>query len=61
MSVASADKFLKCLSKYLDEELLCPLIAAHDFTLMANETTDMGDCCELAVFVRYINSDYHEV
>ena len=41
--------------------MLCRLIAAHDFTLKADETTDMGDRCELAVFVRYIDSDCHEV
>ena len=28
---------------------------------MADETMDMGDCCELAIFVRYIDSDHHEM
>ena len=37
------------------------MIAAHDFTLMDDVTTDMGDCCELAIFVRYIDSDRHEM
>ena len=29
--------------------------------LMANETTDMGDHCKLAIFARYIDSDLHEM
>ena len=28
---------------------------------MANETTDIGDHCKLAIFVRYIDSDCHEM
>ena len=28
---------------------------------MADETTDMGHCCEFAIFVRYIDSDHHEI
>ena len=37
------------------------MIGANDFSLMAIETTDMGDCCRLAIFVRYIDSDHHEM
>ena len=55
------DKFLKCLSKHLEDEFLNQLIAAHDFTLMADETTDMGYHCKLAIFVRYIDSDRHAI
>ena len=60
-SVKSADEFLECLSKHLEDEFINRLIAAYDFTLMADETSDMGDRCELAIFVRYIDSDLHEI
>ena len=42
-------------------EFLNRLIVVHDFTPVATETTDLGDCCELAIFVRYVDSDLHEL
>ena len=51
------DEVVECLSKHLEDKFLNQLIAAHDFTLMVDETMDMGDRFELAIFVRYIDSD----
>ena len=58
---ASVDKFLKCLSKHLADEFLNQLIVAQDFTLMADETTNIGDCCKLAIYFKHIDSDPHEI
>ena len=55
------DEVVECLSKHLEDNFLNRLIAAHDFTLMVDETMDMGDRFELAIFVRYIDSDSHEI
>ena len=51
------DEVVECLSKHLEDKFLNQLIAAHDFTLMVDETMDMGNRFELAIFVRYIDSD----
>ena len=60
-SKKSADEFIKCLSDYLEEGFKNRLLAASDFSLMADETADISDRAELAIFVRYVNSDSHQV
>ena len=30
-------------------------------SLMIAKATDMDVCCELAIFARYVDSDYHEI
>ena len=37
------------------------LPAASDFSLMTDETTDISDRAKLTIFVRYVNSDSHQV
>ena len=37
------------------------LVAASDFSLMTDKTTNISDCAELAIFVRYVNLDSHQV
>ena len=56
-----ADEFIKCLSGYLEEGFKNRLLAASDFSLMVDETADISDRAELAIFVRYVNSDSHQV
>ena len=36
-------------------------VAASDFSLITVEMTDSADRAELSIFVRYIDSDSHEV
>ena len=56
-SVATVDEFLKCMSEHLDGELCTRIVAASDFSLLADETTDMADRAVLSVFIRYVDSD----
>ena len=37
------------------------LLAASDFSLMTDDTTDTSDRAELAIFVRYVNLDSHQI
>ena len=59
-SKISADEFMKCLSGYL-EGFKNRLLAASDVSLITDETTDISDHAELAIFVSYLNSDSHQV
>ena len=60
-SKKSANEFIKCLSDYLEEGFKNCSLAASDFSLMTDETTDISDRAELAIFVHYVNSDSHQV
>ena len=35
--------------------------AAREFSLLSDETTDIADRAELAIFIRYVDSDCHQV
>ena len=59
-SKKSVDEFIKCLSDYLEEGFKNRLLAASDFSLMTDETADIFDRAELAIFVRYVNLDSHQ-
>ena len=61
VSTTSTDEFLKCLSDHLEEEFLSRLAAASDFSLMADETTDVADRAELSIFIRYVDADTHQI
>ena len=61
VSTTSTDEFLHCLSDHLEGDFLSRLILACDFSLMADETTDMADRAELSIFIRYVDSGSHEV
>ena len=37
------------------------LTAAREFSLLADETTDIAGRAELAIFIRYVDSDFHQV
>ena len=61
VSTTSTDEFMKCLSDHLEEGFLSRLAAASDFSLMADETTDIADRAQLSIFIRYVDSDDHQV
>lgn len=61
MSKKSADEFVKCSSNYLEKGFKNRLLAASDFSLMTDKTTDIADHAEFSIFVFYVNSDTHAV
>ena len=56
LSTTSTDEFLKCLSDHLEEDFLSSLAAASEFSLMADETTDIADRAQLSIFIRYVDA-----
>ena len=52
---------IRCLSDHLEGDFLSRLIPPCDFSLLANETTDMVDRAELSIFIQYVDSHSHEV
>ena len=54
------DQFLKCLDEKLDKETCSRIIAAGNYSLLADEKTDMADRAILSIFIRYVNSDTHK-
>ena len=61
ISTTSTDEFLKCLSNHLENGFLDRLTAASEFSLMSDETMDIADQAELAIFVCYVDSDKHSI
>ena len=57
----STDEFITCLSDFLEEGFINRLTAARKFSLLADETTDIAGRAELAIFIRYVDSDCHQV
>ena len=45
----------------MEEGFINRLTAALEFSLLADETTDIADRAELAIFIRYVDSDCHQV
>ena len=52
---------MQCLSDYLESGFKDKLVAAADFSLRTDDSTDIADRAELSIFVRYIDSDTIEV
>ena len=61
VSTVSTDEFITCLSDFLEEGFINRLTAARKFSLLADETTDIAGRAELAIFIRYVDSDCHQV
>ena len=61
VSTMSTDKFITCLSDFLEEGFINRLTAARELSLLADETTDITDRAELAIFIHYVDSDCHQV
>ena len=61
ISTTSLDVFLKCLSNRLKNGFLDHLTVSSEFSLMADETTNIADWAELAIFVHYVDSDRHSI
>ena len=55
ISTSSAEQFLKVIGDYLNEKLITDILAACEFSVLADESTDEGDRSQMAVFVRFVN------
>ena len=60
-STTSAEQFLKAIGDYLNEQLVTDVLAAREFSVLADESTDEGDCSQMAVFIRFVNLISHKV
>ena len=61
VSTASTDEFITYLSDFLEEGFINRLTAACEFSLLADETTDIAGRAKLAIFICYVDSDCHQV
>ena len=58
-SIRSVESFIKCLSSFFKNRLLNRLTNAADFSISADETTDMYSCTAvLSIFVWYVNEHH---
>ena len=55
MSTVTVDEFLKLINNHLEQELLNDIISTGNFSLLADETTDMTDRATLSVSIRYVD------
>ena len=53
-STTSAEQFLKATGDYLNEQLVTDVLAAGEFFVLADESTDEGDRSQMAVFIRFV-------
>ena len=55
------DEYLTCISDHLKDDLLSHLITTSDCSILTDEITDISHRAELTTFVRYSDSDSHNV
>ena len=60
-STTSAEQFLKAIGDYLNKQLVTGVLAAGEFSVLADESTDEGDHSQMAVFIRFVNVTSHKV
>ena len=56
ISTFSAEQFLKVVGDFLSDQIITDLIAAGDFTILADESTDEADRSQMSIFVRFANA-----
>ena len=61
MLMFAVEKFLKLIGDHLASMLLRDLNTNMDFTILADEGTDVGYRSQLAIFVRIIGSDHRPI
>ena len=52
---------MEAIGDYLNEQLVTNVLAAGEFSVLADESTDNGDCSQMAVFIRCVNVTSHKV
>ena len=60
-SKTSAEEFVQHIRDYLEEGFKDHLLTASEFSLMADETTNISGQAELSIFVYYVDSDIHKI
>ena len=60
-STTKAEQFLKAIGDYLNEQLATVVLAAGEFSVFADESTDEGDRSQMAVVIRFVNVTSHKV
>ena len=60
-STTSAEQFLKAIGDYLNEQLVTDVLAAGEFSVLADESPEEGDRSQMAVFIRFVNVTSHKV
>ena len=60
-STTSAEQFLKAIGDYLNEQLATDVLAAGEFSVLADESPEEGDRSQMAVFIRFVNVTSHKV
>ena len=61
ISTVTVDEFLKFINNHLEQKLLNDIISAGNFSLLADETTDMADRVVLSVHIRYVDPINNQV
>ena len=56
ISTFSAEQFLKAVGDFLSDQIITDLIAAGDFTILADESTDEADRSQMSIFVRFVDA-----
>ena len=56
ISTFSAEQFLKAVGDFLSNQIITDLIAAGDFTILADESTDEADHSQMSIFVCFVDA-----
>ena len=60
-STKSVEQFLKAIGDYLNEKLVTDVLAAGEFSVLADESKDEGDRSLMAAFIRFVNVTSHKL
>ena len=60
-STKSVEQFLKAIGDYLNEKLKPDVLAAGEFSVLADESKDEGDRSLMAAFIRFVNVTSHKL
>ena len=61
MPTVTVDQFVKLINDHSEKELLSDIISAGNFSLLADETTDMVDRAVLWVYICYVDPVNNQV
>ena len=60
-STKSVEQFLKAIGDYLNEKLKTDVLAAGEFSVLADESKDEGDRSLMTAFIRFVNVTSHKL
>ena len=56
ISTFSAEQFLKAVGDFLSDQIITDLIAAGDFTILADKSVHEADLSQMLIFVRFVDT-----